>query len=170
MIHFSIHFSIHYEEIIIMMIGLMFAFIAGSLVSLQNIFNSKVDQHVGSWVTTTLVLGLGFAASLTLGLLSEGGDMFALEGMQTWYWFSGLVGIGVVTCLMNSIRILGPTLAISIVMTSQLVFALFLDSMGWLGLQQVPFTFNKLAGVLLMAAGIYVFKWKGRKEAASVSI
>lgn len=149
-----------------MMIGLMFAFIAGSLVSLQNIFNSKVDQHVGSWVTTTLVLGLGFAASLTLGLVFEGGGMFALEGMQTWYWFSGLVGIGVVTCLMKSIRMLGPTLAISIVMTSQLVFALFLDSMGWLGLQQVPFTFKQLAGVLLLASGIYVFKWNGRNETA----
>lgn len=152
-----------------MMIGLMFAFIAGSLVSLQNIFNSKVDQQVGSWVTTTLVLGLGFAASLTLGLVFEGGGMFALEGMQTWYWFSGLVGIGVVTCLMKSIRRLGPTLAISIVMTSQLVFALFLDSMGWIGLQQVPFTFKQLAGALLMAAGIYVFKWNGRKGPAKVS-
>lgn len=40
-----------------MIIGLILALIAGSLVSLQNIFNTKVNEKVGSWATTTLVLG-----------------------------------------------------------------------------------------------------------------
>jgi transporter family-2 protein len=141
-----------------MILGLLLALIAGSLVSLQNIFNSKVNQHAGSWSTTALVLGLGFLASLTIGLSFEGKHLFILHHMKSWYWFSGLIGVGVVTCLVQGIRLLGPTYAISIALTSQLGFALLWDSLGWLGLDKVPFTFNKLAGVLVILSGIFVFK------------
>lgn len=142
-----------------MILGLLLALVAGSLVSMQNIFNSKVNEQSGSWATTTLVLGLGFAASLTMSLIVEGKDTFSnFQYMQPWYWFSGLIGVGVVICLMQGTRLLGPTYAISIVMTSQLGFALLWDSLGWLGLEKVPFTFNQLLGVIIIVGGIIVFK------------
>ncbi|KWX79338.1 hypothetical protein AMQ84_07345 [Paenibacillus riograndensis] len=152
-----------------MLIGLILALIAGSLVSLQNIFNSKVNEHTGSWSTTTLVLGMGFIASLLMGLLMEGKNMFTLQHMQPWYWFSGMIGVGVVICLVQATRLLGPTYAISIVLTSQLGFALLWDSLGWLGLTKVPFSFNQLIGVLIIVGGILVFKLGGAREPKSDS-
>lgn len=143
-----------------MMIGLLLAFISGALVGLQNIFNNKVNERAGSWATTTLVLGLGFLASLTIGFIVEGQRLFVLHNMQPWYWFSGLVGVGVVICLVQGIRLLGPTYAISIALTSQLGFALLFDSLGLLGLEKVPFTFKQLVGVLVIVVGIFVFKLK----------
>ncbi len=144
-----------------MILGLLFAIIAGSLVSLQNIFNSKVNERAGSWATTTLVLGMGFIASLTFGLLFEGGQLFHLKNMKPWYWFSGMIGVGVVVCLVQGIKRLGPTYAIAIALTSQLLFALLGDSLGWLGLNKVPFTINQLIGVLVIVGGIVVFKFGG---------
>lgn len=142
-----------------MILGLLLALVAGSLVSIQNIFNNRVNQHSGSWATTALVLGLGFVASLMMSLLVEGKDTFSIfQHMQPWYWFSGLIGVGVVICLVQGTKILGPTFAISIVMTSQLGFALLWDSLGWLGLEKVPFTMNQLLGVLIIIGGIIVFK------------
>ncbi|MGE7623014.1 DMT family transporter [Viridibacillus sp. NPDC096237] len=145
-----------------MIVGLILALVAGSLVGLQNIFNSKVNEHTGSWASTTLVLGMGFLASLMVGLIVEGGNLFNLQNMQSWYWFSGLIGVGVVTCILNGIKLLGPTYAISIVLTSQLCFALLWDSLGWFGLEQVPFTLQQLLGVLVIAGGIIVYKFGGR--------
>lgn len=145
-----------------MVVGLILALVAGSLVGLQNIFNSKVNEHTGSWASTTLVLGMGFLASLTMGLIIEGVNLFNIQNMQLWYWFSGLIGVGVVTCILNGIKSLGPTYAISIVLTSQLSFALLWDSLGWFGLEQVPFTFQQLLGVLVIAGGIIVYKFGGR--------
>jgi bacterial/archaeal transporter family-2 protein len=142
-----------------MIIGLFLAILAGAFVSLQNIFNSKVSEHAGPWETTILVLGLGSVASFIIGLLIEGRYLFVLQNMQLWYWFSGLLGIGVVTCLVLSIKMLGPTFAISIVLTSELGFALLFDTFGWLGLEKVPFTINQLVGVLIIVCGIYVFKF-----------
>lgn len=147
-----------------MISGLILAIIAGSLVGLQNIFNSKVNERAGSWATTTLVLGMGFAASLTIGLIVEGKHMFTLQNMQPWYWISGLIGVGVVICLVQGIRLLGPTYAVSIILASQLGFALLWDSLGWLGLDKVPFTFNQLIGVLVIVGGFLVFKLSGERE------
>jgi bacterial/archaeal transporter family-2 protein len=150
-----------------MVLGLIFAIIAGTLVSLQNIFNSKVNEKAGSWMTTTLVLGLGSLASFILGLFFEGGQLFDLQQMKWWYWFSGLLGIGVITGIVQGIRYLGPTFAISIVLTSQLGFAVILDSLGWMGLEKVPFTLKQFLGVLLILGGVIVFKWsEGRKNEA----
>lgn len=145
-----------------MLLGVILALTAGALVSLQNIFNSKVNERTGSWSTTTLVLGMGFAASFVLGIVFEGQKMLALQHMQPWYWISGMIGVGVVICLVRGVRLLGPTYAISIVMTSQLGFALLWDSLGWLGLDKVPFRANQLIGVLVIVGGIVVFKTGGK--------
>ncbi|MEV5026928.1 DMT family transporter [Paenibacillus sp. LPE1-1-1.1] len=152
-----------------MVLGLLLAFTAGSLVSLQNIFNSKVNERAGAWATTTLVLSLGFAASLTLGLIFEGKQMFNFQHMQPWYWFSGVIGVGIVMSLVQGMRLLGPTYAVSIALTSQLGLALLWDSFGWLGLEKVPFTFTKLIGVLAIACGILVFKLSGSRESAKAA-
>lgn len=155
-----------------MFLGLVFAILAGTLVSLQNIFNSKVNEKAGSWMTTVLVLGLGFLASLILGLFFEGWQMFDLQNMKLWYWFSGLIGIGVITGIVQGIRYLGPTFAISIVLTSQLGFAVLGDSLGLMGLEKVPFTTKQLAGVLLITGGVIVFKWseiRKKNEAPSLA-
>ncbi|MFS0838968.1 DMT family transporter [Paenibacillus sp. 1P03SA] len=148
-----------------MILGILLAVLAGSLVSLQTVFNSKVNERTGSWATTTLVLGMGFLASLTISLLVEGKQTFALQNMQLWYWISGMIGVGVVICLVQGMKLLGPTYAISIVLTAQLSFALLWDSLGWLGLEKVPFTLNKLIGVLVIVAGIVLFKFGGRQRA-----
>ncbi|GGF62523.1 membrane protein [Paenibacillus albidus] len=146
-----------------MIIGILLSLLAGSLVALQNIFNSKVNERTGSWSTTTLVLGMGFIASLMMSLIVEGKDTFALQQMQPWYWFSGIIGVGVVICLVQALKLLGPTFAISIVLISQLGFALLWDSFGWLGLTKVPFTLNQFIGVLVIIAGILCFKFGGER-------
>ena len=141
-----------------MILGLVLSLIAGSLVSVQNIFNSKMNQRIGSWATTTWVLFLGFVASIGIGLAVEGKGLLTLQHIQPWYWFSGMIGVGVVFCLMQSMKLLAPTFAIAVVMTSQLGFALIWDSLGWMGLEKVPLTPNKVIGVLVIVAGIVVFK------------
>ncbi|MCI2255834.1 DMT family transporter [Domibacillus sp. PGB-M46] len=148
-----------------MAMGLLFALVAGTLVSVQNVFNSKVNEWAGRWATTTLVLGMGFAASFLMGLLFEGGKLLQPKPMEPWFWFSGLIGVGVVTCLVQGIKLLGPTYAVAVVLTAQLGFALLWDSFGWLGLDRVPFTLQQLVGVLVIVGGIVVFKLGGEHSA-----
>jgi len=132
------------------------------MVCIQNTFNAKVKERVGAWATTTLVLGLGFLASLTIGLLVEGGNLFSMNGMQPWFWFSGIIGVGVVLCVTQGVQQLGPSYAISIVMVSQILFALLWDTLGWFGLDQVAFTWTKAVGVVLIGGGVLLFQLGGK--------
>ncbi|MEK0316724.1 DMT family transporter [Cohnella sp. 56] len=141
-----------------MLLGLALAMFSGALVSLQNVFNSKLGAKTDIWVTTAIVLGLGFAASFGIGLALEGGRMFALQQMKTWYGFSGIVGVVIVVSMVQSIRRLGPTFAVSVMMVCQLVCALLMDSFGWLGLQRIGVSPTRMIGLLIVAAGIAVFK------------
>ncbi|MEO3944904.1 DMT family transporter [Gorillibacterium sp. CAU 1737] len=147
-----------------MLIGIALALLAGSLVSLQNVFNSKMNERTGSWSTTTIVLAMGFLASFVLGAIMEGASFFTLQPIKPWYAFSGLLGVGVVICLVNALRLTSPTFAVSLVMTSQLATALLFDSFGGLGLEKVPFAFNKLIGVLIIIAGVMVFQFGGKMK------
>ncbi len=147
-----------------MITGLLLAAFAGAMVALQTIFNNRTDVHMGSWATTTWVLGMGFIASLACSLIFEGKRTFDLGGMEPWFWFSGLIGVGVVICLVLGVKILGPTFSVSVTLTAQLGFALLFDSFGWLGLEKMPFDWKQLAGVAVIMAGIYVFKFGGKKK------
>ncbi|WP_314588085.1 DMT family transporter [Paenibacillus terrigena] len=147
-----------------MIMGIVLALAAGSLISVQTMFNNKVSEAVSSQTTTALVLGMGFLASLCMGVLFEGTEYFTLGSIQPWFWFSGLLGIGVVTCVVRGVKLLGPSNAIAIVMASQLICALWWDSLGWFGLETVPFTFQKAIGAIVLVSGLILFKAKPRKE------
>ncbi|SDX97771.1 DMT family transporter [Thermoactinomyces sp. DSM 45892] len=147
-----------------MMIGLLLGCLAGILISFQNTLNSKLNEQAGTWMTTTWVLGLGFLASFIIGFIVEGIDFLNLRNAEIWYWFSGVLGIFVVSCLMQGIRLLGATYAISIVLTSQIGFALVFDSLGLFGLEKIPFQTTKLLGVFIIISGIFVFKLDSRKR------
>ncbi|WP_214890453.1 DMT family transporter [Exiguobacterium sp. s142] len=149
-----------------MALGMMLAVMGGMLVCVQNTFNANVKQRVGAWATTTLVLALGFLASLLIGLMSEGSALFNLRDMETWYWFSGIIGVGVVMSVTQSVQQLGPSYAISIVMVSQILFALLWDTLGWFGLEAIPFTWKTALGIVLIVGGVLLFQLSGKKVAA----
>lgn len=141
-----------------MVLGLVSAVVAGALVGVQNVFNSKVGEHVDAWATTAWVLGAGALASLALGLSLEGAAMLAPRAMEPWYWACGILGIGVVIGMVQSTRRLGPTLAISLVLASQLAFAVAWEALGGWGVTRVPLSWQQWLGVGVIIAGVLVFK------------
>lgn len=140
-----------------MAIGILLALMGGAFVCLQNTFNANVKKRVSVWSTTALVLLLGFVASFAAGLVFEGSGLFKFQA-EPWFWFSGVLGVGVVACVTQGVQILGPSRAISLVMVSQIFFGLMWDTLGWFGLKQVAFTWQSLFGVILISCGVILFQ------------
>lgn len=147
-----------------MVVGLILAVCAGALIGLQNIFNRHLNVHVSSWAATTFVLVTGSLASLVFGLIFEGAALFDFRGMHVEYWFFGLVGIGVIYCMMSGMKRLGPTKAVVISVIAQLTCSLIFDAVGLLALPQTRVSSLDIAGLLLMFVGIFIFSFE-RKTA-----
>ena len=151
-----------------MLLGLLLALCAGVFVGIQGIFNRHVNQHVGSWAATTFILLTGSLASLVVGIIVEGKQIFNFSGMKPAYWFFGLVGIGVIFCTITAMKKIGPTKTIVISVIAQLTASVIFDVTGLLVLPQTPLDWTHIVGLVLMFVGITIFNYE-KKPVAKLS-
>ncbi|PLR77358.1 hypothetical protein CVD25_07600 [Bacillus canaveralius] len=142
------------------MLGLFYSVLAGIFISLQSVFNTRVSEKLGLWQTNTIVHGLGFLVSLAVFLIIKDGTIQRINDVNKVYLLGGAFGAVVVFSVMKGITLLGPAYSVSLLLVSQLIIALLIDSFGFFGIDKVPFTANKLVGIAIMILGIFVFKLK----------
>ncbi|HFK1720770.1 TPA: DMT family transporter [Bacillus cereus] len=140
------------------MIGFSLAILAGILISLQSVFNTKVNENVGQWLTTTCVLGIGLISSILFYIITENSISIKVYTANYLFYVSGLFGIGLIICIMGAIKSLGPAYTVLISLITQLVVALCIDTFGLFGMESIPLQINKLVGIGLLIVGVGIFK------------
>ncbi|OOZ81630.1 hypothetical protein BHL35_08020 [Bacillus cereus] len=140
------------------MIGFSLAILAGILISLQSVFNAKVNENVGQWLTITCVLGIGLISSILFYIITENSINIKVYTTNYLFYVSGLFGIGLIICIMGAIKSLGPAYTVLISLITQLVVALSIDTFGLFGMEIVPLQINKLVGIGLLIFGVGIFK------------
>ncbi|MCP1324440.1 DMT family transporter [Bacillus sp. S0628] len=140
------------------MIGFSLAILAGILISLQSVFNAKVNENVGQWLTTTCVLGIGLISSILFYIITENSINIKVYTTNYLFYVSELFGIGLIICIMGAIKSLGPAYTVLISLITQLVVALCIDTFGLFGMESIPLQINKLVGIGLLIVGVGIFK------------
>ncbi|MHA4136340.1 DMT family transporter [Bacillus cereus] len=140
------------------MIGFSLAILAGILISVQFVFNAKVNENVGQWLTTTCVLGIGLISSILFYIITENSISIKVYTANYLFYVSGLFGIGLIICIMGAIKSLGPAYTVLISLITQLVVALCIDTFGLFGMESIPLQINKLVGIGLLIVGVGIFK------------
>jgi transporter family-2 protein len=140
--------------------GVIYAVIAGLFVSIQSIFNVRVSEKAGFWLTNTLVHGSGFVLSLIIWLLVKDGSLQKLPSVNKLYLIGGCMGVVIVFSAMKSVTALNPAYAITIMLIVQLLGTLAVESFGLFGVDKVALSANRLIGIGVMIAGVVVFKYK----------
>lgn len=140
------------------MSGFSLAILAGVLISLQSVFNTKVNENVGQWLTTACVLGIGLIGSIVFYIITENSISIKVYTTNYLFYVSGLFGIGLIICIMIAIKNLGPAYTVLISLITQLVVALSIDTFGLFGMESVPLQINKLVGIGLLIFGVGIFK------------
>jgi len=144
------------------MLGIVYAFIAGIFVAVQSVFNARVSEHVGLWGTTVIVHGIGLFFSLAMILAV--GEFSGLGGwtqINKLYLLGGAFGMVIVYSATRSVILVGPTLAIAVLIVTQLAVAMMVDANGWFGVDKLSLHWTKPLGILIMVIGIVVFKLRG---------
>src|SRR5215510_3843379 len=80
----------------------------------------------------------------------------AWASVPYWAWFGGLFGAFYVAISTIVATELGAASLLALALVGQLTMALVVDHYGWLGLPVNPITWTRLAGVALLAGGVWL--------------
>jgi transporter family-2 protein len=136
-------------------IALLLAALAGSIMAIQGTLNAALGKIVGLLEATLIVMIIGLVtAFVALFPLSLGhGDIFKFTGAP-WYSFLGGILIVLITyAVAASIPKIGAANATTAIVAAQVTTALLIDHFGLFGLQAIPFSWWKAAGLALLAIG-----------------
>lgn len=140
----------------------MFAFlsniIAGAVMSIQGVMNTRLNEKIGLLEANTYVQGTAFAISLIAALFFGKGNIKEITQVPWYYLLGGALGMVITVTVMLGIGKLSPTVAISVILISQLITAALIDGFGIMNTPKVPFKWSQIAGVVLMIVGVIVFK------------
>ena len=142
------------------MIGVICSVIAGAVMSLQGVINTRLTERVGILEANLFVQGTAFLLSLLAMLIFGRGNLAAVKGTKWVYLVGGVLGLVITVTVILSIKGLSPTAAVSIILIAQLLTAALIDLFGWLGTEKTPFGWQKFVGLALMVGGIVLFKWR----------
>lgn len=143
------------------MTGLIFSILAGILVSIQGVFNTRVSEKIGQWETTSIVHLIGFLFSILMVVFFGKGNLGKIGEVNGFYFLGGVFGVLIIFSVVQGISLLGMTVAVAVLLVTQLLVSAAIDYFGLFGTQPVRFDMSKVIGIMVMILGIVIFKWKG---------
>ncbi len=81
-----------------------------------------------------------------------------MKGLSWWHWAGGFLGAFFIATAAFAGPRIGALLLMVLVLAGQLGMALLLDHFGWAGYRETPISVGKVAGVLLIVAGIWLIR------------
>lgn len=141
------------------MIGMIMSLISGALMSIQGVFNTRVTEDAGVWLTSAIVQGSAFIVCLIALWITKDGKWSGLSNVNKFYLLGGVIGAGITYTVIQGISSLGPAYAIMLILISQMIVAYLIELLGWFGSKSPGFEWCKLIGVAFMIGGIVVFQW-----------
>lgn len=142
-------------------LGIIFSAIAGALMSMQGVFNTRASEKMGLWEINVFVQGTGFLITLIVFFIFGNGNIKRISEINKLYLTGGLIGVFIIFTVMKGMKMLSPTYAVSIILITQLITAAIIDCCGLFETKKLVFHFSKILGVIIMIIGIIIFKWKG---------
>jgi bacterial/archaeal transporter family-2 protein len=130
----------------------------GGAIALQAPINSHLGKSVGTFQAAFLSFAIGTVVLLAIAAVASGG----LGGVRhmtnvPWYYLTGgLLGVAYVSTVIVTVRTLGAGGVTAATIAGQLTLAVVVDQFGWLGLAQRSITVSRMAGIVLLAAGVFL--------------
>lgn len=126
--------------------------------SIQGVMNTRLGERIGLMESNAFVQCTAAVLSLAALLVYRTGSFSGLGGVNKLYWFGGVLGLVITVTVMLGMRGLGPTVAVSVILISQLTVAALIDAFGLMDSERLAFGWTKFVGLGLMIGGVVLFK------------
>jgi bacterial/archaeal transporter family-2 protein len=129
---------------------------AGCLVGMQAPINARLGRTVGSVQAATVSFTVGTAVLLLALTVVNGGfgSIAHIDRAPWWALLGGLCGAIFVTIAIVTVRTLGASGLTAAAITGQLVVSVAIDRFGLLGIARQPIGASRIAGLVLLVAGV----------------
>ena len=143
------------------MIGFLIALLSGALMSVQGVFNTKVTETTGMWVSNAWVQLTAFLVCILGWFIAGRDDILSIGKVEPRYLLlGGVIGAGITLTVIKSVDALGPAKAALLIVIAQLFVAYLIELFGLFGVDKEPFSWRKIGGLVLDLIGISIFQWK----------
>ncbi|MBQ7900344.1 MAG: DMT family transporter [Clostridia bacterium] len=126
--------------------------------SIQGVINTRLSDKIGLYESNAFVQGTAFVASIVALLFLKNGNWANIKEVNKIYLLGGILGLIITVTVMLGIKNLSPTMAISVILISQLLVAALIDAFGIFDSEKISFGWNKYVALLLMIGGVILFK------------
>jgi transporter family-2 protein len=138
-------------------VAVVLTVVAGGFIALQSPINSQLGRSVGSIQGAFVSFAIGTLVLLVAALVARGGlgTIGNARDVSSWvYLTGGILGAGYVTVALLAVRSLGTGGVIAATIAGELTVAVLIDQLGWFGVDRHPITVTRVAGIVLLAAGV----------------
>ena len=140
------------------MSSILFALLAGLLMSVQGVFNTRVMDSSNMWATNSWVHLTAFAVSIGVWFFAGQDNLLSVFNVSNkLYLFGGVIGAFITFTVIHGISGLGPAYATMLILLAQIVVSYLIEVFGLFGTERVNFEWIKLIGVAMILGGIIVF-------------
>ena len=132
-----------------------FAFAAGLGGALQIAVQARLSERVGSLEALACAVVVAAATALVVLLVARRSLAGLQAGLSGPKWL--LLGGVMSALIILSITVAGPRIGVvattAVLIAAQFALATLIDRFGWFGVEAVPVSLARIAGLVLLAAG-----------------
>lgn len=138
---------------------LLFAILAGALLSIQAAINARLSQSVGILRTALLTFALGALITTLLLVFFEPIHSENLFTVPKWQLLGALLGVPYILIMAFAVQRVGVATTTVAVIFGQLLMSLIIDQQGWFLNAAIEFSWpHALASFSLFAALLCIYK------------
>lgn len=127
---------------------------AGGLIALQAPINAGLARATGGLPAALVSFTIGAVALAAIVVLSgEAGGLSSTFSVSWYYLLGGLLGAVYVANALVAVSVIGAGGVAAATVTGQLTAAVAIDRLGLFGLDQVPLSPGRIAGIVLLLVG-----------------
>ena len=129
----------------------------GGLIAMQPAVNAGLGRETGNIAAALVSFGIGtLALAAIVALSGQASGVGDAVGVPWYYLIGGLLGAAYVFAALVTVSSIGAGGVAAATITGQLTFSVFLDRVGFLGLEEQAITVERAIGIALLLAGTYL--------------
>ncbi|MFR6100287.1 MAG: DMT family transporter [Longibaculum sp.] len=131
------------------------AILAGTIVTIMNVFNGQLSNQVGVYLSTVIIHLVGLFTLIIIMIIKKQKISFQ-NHIPLILYTGGMIEVFTVLFNVMSISTIGAALVTALGLLGQMLTSLVLEYKGWLGAKKRTLTFQKVISLVIVMIGIGV--------------